>query len=299
MGSSHQVSGSFHVARASFKKAYVLYRRLNNFDGQLKCALSVGDMERQLENFTSARHSYQTAQKLSRTLNDHQAHTDALTGEALAWRGHGRYEKSICLLRETLRFYRKQRDREGTAYTYWALGTTQRFAGSLKEAEKNLRLSVRMYSALSDPLGLAYARCGLGGTLRMRGQFSQSGRLYKMANQTFSKLGDKFGLAYSFCGQGNALRMRGRIKQSIPFMNKAAALYRSIGQKGPLGFVLWSRAQVEMALGRLPRAENFLREARRLFQKVHDTRGLEYCRKGQAELLRLKKSPDSKAILLP
>lgn len=212
-------------------------------------------------------------------------------GAAMCVRGLEKFLEAIRRLAICSRAYRKSHDREGYAYALWALGTTQRFAGRLAAAERNLRESVRLYEKLGDPNGLAYAHCGLGGTLRMRGGYRESFNLYRRANRVFRHQKDKFGEAYSHCGQGNALRMQKKVPAALLHMERAERLYRRLRQKGPLGFVLWSRAQADISLGRYAEAKKRLAESARIFKSVHDLRGLVYYDLGMAQLLMAQNDP--------
>lgn len=262
----YQQSGHFKKAYTSFLLAY---KRSN--DPEL--CLKLGDISRQLENFSEAKTWYKKVSHM----------TDAQMGLAMTHRGLFEYSKAIAVFKRCARRYKKSKDLEGQAYVLWAMGTTFRFMGKFLDAEKKLRAAIKIYMRLKDLDGLAYARCGLGGTYRMRGLAQESGRLYKEGNEFFKKVGDKFGLAYSHCGQGNALRMQGKYKEGMVNMKKAISLYRALKQKGPLAYVLWSLAQAEVKLGKNPHAKKNLSEAEKIFKQVKDKRGLVYVYLGQGK----------------
>ena len=143
--------------------------------GQVQVCLRLGDIERQLECFSEAAKWYERAQRLigknKSTLSKplKRAVLDAASGKALCLRGKGQLRKAERWLHDLLFLYKEEKDHEGAAYLYWALGTTERFLGNLRLAEKNLKASLREYSRLKNRSGQAYALCGLGGTYRMQG----------------------------------------------------------------------------------------------------------------------------------
>jgi len=294
-GEALQSLGEFILARSAYKQSRRLFARIQDRSGELEAVLHLGDVERQLENFHSARAAYRSAFRIAqrhRGSSDNRcraAAVDARMGEAMTLRGLGRYREAIGHLVKCEQDYRRHHDDEGRAYALWAIGSTFRFAGDLSRAEEALRRSLPIYLRLNDKSGFAYAMCGLGGTLRMRGMARQSGVLYRRANDIFRRYKDRFGLAYSHCGQGNAFRMQRQYVQALPHMKKAEQLYRSLQQKGPLGFVLWSRAQMDLAMRSFPDARRKIAEARRLFRSVKDARGLVYCDIADAARLRIKK----------
>lgn len=273
--------GSFH----DLKKALHYFRSTRDYAGVVEICHQLGDIFRQLERYDIAKRWYKnSAGAVSRMNSDrkikNQWRLDASTGEALCWRGLEKYARSLRLLKTNLSTYEKNRDLQGSAYLMWAVGTTLRFMGRLKEADKNLQSAVRLYKKLGDKSGYAYALCGLGGTLRMRGLYKKSQSCYRSAQTQFKKDGDEFGLAYSSCGQANALRMQGRFKEARRHFKRAFSIYRRKNLMGPLGFVLWSLAQQDIQLLNIDKANRHLREAGKLFKSVKDKRGLVYVQLG-------------------
>jgi tetratricopeptide (TPR) repeat protein len=295
-GQACQALSRFREAKENYLRAHRSHKHGGDIYGQMNAACRLGDVERQLENFSSAVGWYSLAYRLA-SRNSHHYSTmihDAALGRALSLRGMGNLTAAAQELKMLAKKYRKADDKGGYAHAMWALGTTERFLGRLKEAESHLKLSVSLYTQLQDPVGLAYARCGLGGTLRMRGRAKESGQLYAKANNVFRKNGDAFGTAYSFCGQGNALRMQGFLKQSLIYSRQAFKIYTSLHQKSPLAFVLWTLAQTNISLKNYSLADHYLTRAEKLFKSVKDRRGLVYISLGRGELYRqqnIQKAP--------
>jgi tetratricopeptide (TPR) repeat protein len=287
---TQQLRGRFHEALRLFRSALRNYSRTNQRLSRIETLLKIGDVSRQIESFVTARKAYRTALLLTARqdttpmiLRNRQ---DALLGEALCLRGEGKFQPALMRFQICLSEYAKHADEEGRAYVLWALGTTARFAGQFKLAERYLKRSQKIYSRRRDISGLAYALCGLGGTYRMQGRPAESLSCYRRANRTFSRLGDKFGVAYSNCGQSNALRMQNKISLALPSMKKAERLYRSLKLKGPLGFVLWSESQAFAEAKRWKMAAAALQSARNLFRSCGDQRGQLYAKIALADIER-------------
>lgn len=279
LATSAQVSGQFSLAYESFRRALKEYSQLRDRIGVAQTLLHLGDVCRQMEKFQEARSYYA---RVSAEKNSH-LRIEALCGDAMSLRGLGLWNKSLSGFKKYLSFFEKNRDPEGVAYALWAMGTTERFAGSFKSAKQHLTQSVAIYQRLGNKSGWAYAMAGLGGTLRMMGLPGPSGRLYARAHGVFRRFHDDFGRAYTYCGQGNALRMQNKVSQALPYMNKAIRLYQKLGMKGPLGFVLWSRAQARILQGQFSAAKKDLSHSERLFKQVRDPRGLTYVDLGWGE----------------
>ena len=286
VGRCHQESGRFREARQAYRKAERSFVRATDRGAIGEVRLRLGDVSRQLELFHDATRWYRFAETGVDSKLHHQIVSDARLGRAMALRGLGRYPAALTLFRALLRSYQRRGDLSGRAYALWAMGTTQRFAGDLRGASKNLAAAISVYTRLKDDRSLAYARCGLGGTLRMLGRPAQSRSLYALGNRFFVKTGDSFGVSYASCGQGNALRLEGQLSAALPFMNRAIRGYRRLRLHGPLGFVLWSRAQVRIISGKWSAAARDLSASERVFRRANDPRGLAYVELGRGELLR-------------
>lgn len=262
--------------------------------------MRLADVCRQTESFLAAHRAYSTAihllKKQTPSSLTQEKILDSNVGLALCLRGTGNYQAAIRIFTRCLMAYKKRQDLEGQAYIHWALGTTERFAGELGNAEKDLRRSLALYRRLHDKNGIAYALCGLGGTLRMRGSAKASFQCYRQANRLFLDLNDRFGQAYSHCGQGNALRMLGKIKSGFPHMKRAEKLYRTLKLRGPLGFVLWSQAMAFITMKKILDANRRLRESHDLFRSVRDERGLLYVAIAQTLLRKAENKPINQPV---
>lgn len=291
-GVALQQTGRYAAAIGAFEKAARRFdANRNDYDFQHTC-LTLGDLERQREQYREAARWYDRALRRAVRCQSRSADAvivarDGAIGKALCSRGLGRYTAAEERLRDLVVAYRRAKDREGEAYALWALGTTQRFRGRLVESEKSLRRSVTLYRRQRDASGLAYALCGLGGALRMRGHALESGRLYAAAERTFRRHGDDFGRAYALCGQANSARMTNALEKARAGFTRAAAIYGRLGQKGPLGFVMWSTAQTHLAAQRPAAAARALSKSETLFAQVSDRRGRVYIHLGWGDWHRL------------
>lgn|GEM_PF-4371078 len=268
---------------------------------QVRFYQRLGHIARQRERFHEGKDWFKKSEAMAKKVKERSSNLagqlilDARCGEALCERGLGKFKQSERIFKSLLQYYRKQTDKDGEAFVYWALGTTQRFLGNLKEAEVNLRQSIQLYAQLRNLNGLAYSRCGLAGVLRMKGLAKDSGKLYRTAHRQFRKGRDNFGMAYSFCGQANAARMQNSYAAARQFFKKSITKYNFIKQKGPLGFVFWSLAQLELSLGNMSVAKRYLRRAEACFKEVHDKRGLVYSYLGWGDFF--QRSQNKKALM--
>ncbi|HET9869655.1 MAG TPA: tetratricopeptide repeat protein [bacterium] len=275
-------------ARSRFREAEKVYRQILRREKpgpahRAEALLGLADVERIQGDFRASLSHYRAAEALLMG-SDPDAAMDAKVGWALAARAMGRPKEALAVLQKALRFYRKDRDPAGLAFTHWALGGTLRIAGRMKEGLRELDQALALFKRLRDLDGVAYTCCALGGLHRMLGGYAASGKYYREANRRMRALDDVFGTAYSYCGLGNVERMAGRFRSALPYYCKAERLYGLIGDKVSYAYTLWSIGTAYKMLGRhYPEAHWAFYKADRLFQKTGDTRGRTYALLGFAE----------------
>ena len=284
-----RAKSQFETAR----KTYQTLLRSKLFDEEkAEVLLGLADVERIRGYFPEALKHYKEAEKLFKGI-DKTAVWDAQVGWALSARASGEPLKALRVLFKVLKQYQKQKDKEGEAFTHWALGGTLRIAGDMKRGLKSLLRALSMFKQLKNEEGLAYTCCALGGIYRMLGQYALSGKYYREANKRMLQRKDTFGIAYSYCGLGNVQRMAGRFKAALPFYKKAEKLYGTIGDRVSYAYTLWSIGTTYKMLGRYEEAASFFFKADKLFIQTGDTRGRLYIRQGLGEI-RLLASTESK-----
>ncbi len=249
--------------------------------------LSLADVERIRGYFPEALKHYQQSANLFKGI-DKTAVLDAQAGWALSARASGEPWKALKVLDQVLIQYQKLKDKDGEAFTHWALGGTWRIAGDMKKGLKHLLIALALFKKLKNSEGLSYTCCALGGIYRMLGQYDFSGKYYREANQRMRQRKDTFGIAYSYCGLGNVERMAGRFKEALPFYKKAEKLYGTIGDRVSYAYTLWSLGTTYKLLGKYNHACRAFDSADTLFKKTGDTRGRIYALLGQAEVFFLK-----------
>ena len=255
--------------------------------------LGLADVERIQGYFSQALHHYQEAEKILKKIDPPSA-VDAQVGWALAARAVGRPQEALERLNKALIFYRKDKDRQGEAFTHWALGGTLRIAGDMKRGLKELQTALRMFKSLKDVEGISYTCCALGGIFRMLGRYGESRKYYREANRLMRQRKDTFGIAYSYCGLGNVERMGGRYRKALPFYRKAEKLYGSIGDRVSYAYTLWSIGTAHKMLGDFPKAVRSFLKADKLFLQTGDTRGRIYVNQGLGEIAQL--SPNNSSL---
>ena len=252
------------------------------------CLLSIGDVCRMTGDFVNAEKAYVRAVAEARKIGDAEAAADAHAGWGLSRRGRGDWKLGIVLLRKALYFYRKERDREGTAFTLWSIAGALRIKGDIPMALAKYQEAFKVFQSFRSLAGIGYCLCGLGGTSRIAGRFRDSLAYYQSANTLFRKLKDTFGTAYSYCGIGNAYRMTGEYRKALASFSKASRLYRKIGDRVSYAYTLWSIGTTHKMLLDLLSARSFFSEAEGLFKKTKDPRGLIYCQLAFGEIAMLQ-----------
>ncbi|MDQ7786354.1 MAG: tetratricopeptide repeat protein [Thermodesulfovibrionales bacterium] len=282
-------SSSYRQALRLFLKALKTYGKMHDEDGMLRCMLSAGDIFRMVGDFDQAAHSYSGAIALARKTRDPLITADAQAGLGLALRAQGKWRDALRYIRRSRKFYEKNKDRQGVAFSLWAEAGALRIQGDITGTLRLYREAYRRFRSLGDTQGIGYCLCGLGGASRIAGNFRDSLKFYKEANTIFTDLKDTFGKAYSFCGIGNAYRMLQDYNNALMYFSKAVRLYTRIGDRVSYSYTLWGVATAYKMTGDSEKARLFFKKALGLFRKTKDPRGVIYCTLGLGEIALLKK----------
>ncbi len=267
-----------------FKKALKKYIFLNDTANIFRSYAAIGDVYRMIGNFNLAADNYLAAINISNSEDCAVMKADAGVGLGLSMRALGNWKDALFHLNRSKKYYRKNNDTEGLAFTLWAEAGTYRIKGDIKKAINTFLESMKLFESLKDMHGTGYCMCGLGGTSRVAGNFSDSLKYYKAANRIFMKLKDKFGIAYSYCGIGNAYRMLSDFKKSFAFFRKASKTYEKIGDIVSYSYTLWGIGTSHKMIGNYEEANGFFNKAILNFKKTKDPRGMIYCKLAKGEL---------------
>jgi len=278
----------YNDALRTFRVARKKSTAARDVHAAVACLLAIGDVCRMIGDFVNAEKAYINAETEARKIADADAAADAHVGWGLSRRGRGDWRLGIVLLRKALQFYRKEGDKEGTAFTLWSIAGALRIKGDIPLALRTYQEAFKVFQSFRSHAGVGYCLCGLGGTSRIAGRFRDSLAYYQSANTLFRKLNDTFGTAYSFCGIGNAYRMTGEYQKALASFSKASRLYRKIGDRVSYAYTLWSIGTTYKMLLDLHSARSFFNEAKGLFKKTKDPRGLIYCQLAYGEIAMLK-----------
>jgi tetratricopeptide (TPR) repeat protein len=257
-----------------------------------RCLLSIGDTFRMTGNFSHACDAYSEAISVSRLRRDNLLRADATVGLGLSRRALGEWEEALKLFSRANETYLRKSDKEGIAFTFWAMGGAFRVGGEIRNAIDSFKKAKRIYESLPEERAVSssigYCLCGLGGAYRIYGRFEDSLRFYTKAQRLFTSVNDRFGTAYSHCGTGNALRMQGDLTGAMEYLKKAEKLYKGMGDIVSYSYTLWSMGMVRVIEGGLQKAEVCFRKAGAGFRKTNDLRGTSYHMLGMGELLFLR-----------
>jgi tetratricopeptide (TPR) repeat protein len=180
--------------RSRYPEALKIYRRiLTGAAGaeRLECLMAMGDTCRMTGDFLRAMRRYEEAVSAAKELGEQARAVDASVGLALSQRAFGNWKGAKSLLARAGTWYGKHRDREGSAFTRWALAGTLRIKGDIPGALRAFREAKKSFSSLGDRHGVGYSLCGIGGTSRVKGDFAGSLRFYTEANEVLGELGDR------------------------------------------------------------------------------------------------------------
>jgi len=262
--------GKYNTALTLSKKQLL---KNKNPEKRIKIYLIISSILRRKNNPRAALQFLKKAEKLAIY---EEEFAEILCEKALIFRMLLKYREAVNHIRKARKIYKKIKDKNGIAYSYWIEGGIKRYWGRSQEGLILFKKSYSLFKKIKDKVAESYSLCGIGGTYRICGKFKESLKNYRKANFIFKKFKDKFGLAYSYCGTGSAFRMLNRFKSSEENYKKAIQLYKEIKDDWNMAYSLWGYTMLLQKNGYLKNFSYMFKKLDKIFEKYNDKRGILY-----------------------
>jgi len=224
-------------------------------------------------DFYELRGYYDDWQRVTQVAQAACRRTGDRAGEAAMLRGLGSclvesdHPETLPTLRAARALAEEVGDRAGSAMAAKEIGYMLSLAGSLDEAEAELRMAADRLADADRPLARAIALTSLGFVRRQRGDTADALNAIRAALAIARPLGDRFTEAYALRGLAGALLADGRHREAESAARRAASLFHQVGD--PIGAAQSMRTLGEALAhrpDRLMKAERALTTAASLFR---------------------------------
>lgn len=231
----------------------------------------------------SAVKNHREALLLFRELDDHQGEAYALNHLGIVTRQLGELEVAKEYHDESLALFRETENPHGEAYALGTRGIVSRLRGELGAADEDLETSRKIYHEIGNRRGEAWARVNRGMVAHQLGELDVAEEYYEEGLSQFREIGARRGEARALKYLGELSCRREEVDRAVEYLEGSLAVSRDIGNRrgeaavlGKLGWMARDRKELEQARSRFAAAAELLSsmgadEAGTAFTNVIDT----------------------------
>jgi class 3 adenylate cyclase/tetratricopeptide (TPR) repeat protein len=246
--------GEYHEAMLRLTDARAGFEGVNDAAAVSQVTTDIGEIVRQLGDFTEARRWYDEALSLATTVRDRDA---ALRARAQALKGAGTLAAqggdnttARALFEESLALRRELNDRQGTAALLSNLGVVAYYAGDYAAARSLDEEGLGVFREIGDLWSTATLLNNLGDIARDMADYDAARQLLEESLRVRRQLGDIGGIAFSLNSLGDLLLDQGDIEAASPVLRESLQINAQLGDRAAMAFLLDDFAALHAAQGR-------------------------------------------------
>ena len=256
-------AGPWDQAIAVQEKGVRAARAGHDDDGEARCMLELGVVQRRLGDLESAHATLLRVKKVMAGMPHRGAYANVLNELGVTERALGRPRLALTLHDGASAIFEEEGDVLGQARTQNYLGVSWAMCGEIDAAERSLGSSLELFQEGADPHGQASVLTELGALRRSTGDISTAVTLGQSSRRLFESLGDRHGVANASCELGLSLIIDGATAAGAEALAVALEIYESYGNNV-------GRAQAHNNMGYLSLVQGSYQMALRQFSTALD-----------------------------
>ncbi len=251
----------YQTAQEQFKKALILYQKLNNSTGEAKAHFDIGLTFEAIGDFNAADQHYQRGTKIATQLQEPLLMaTGTLYQANTAWY-QGEYQNAFQQLIEAQKLAEQANDPQlsimianSRGLIYWSLNENNK---ALLHLQKGIDLATKG----EIPTELASSLNNKGLILRKMAQYDEALTLFQQAKAIDTKLQSRWGLAYDHRNIGITFMRQNRLQEAEVALTQAEAMSGEIADPINQSKALLELGDLNQRLQRPQQATQFYQRA--------------------------------------
>ena len=244
LGLAYQSLSDFRQAIAYYEQALPLFEAIGDRQGQAGALNNLGIAYRNLSDYRQAITHYEQALSLFKTIGDRQGQAGALNNLGIAYGSLSDYRQAIAYYEQALPLSEAIGDRQGQANSLNNLGIAYRNLSNFHQAIAYYEQALPLFEAIGDRQGQANSLNNLGNAYRKLSDFRQAISYYEQALPLFEEIEDRQGQANSLNNLGNTYGNLSDFRQAIAYYEQALPVFRQIGDRAAEGTLLSNMGQL-------------------------------------------------------
>ncbi|KZV95728.1 TPR-like protein [Exidia glandulosa HHB12029] len=275
LGETERMLSNYPTARSHLQEAQNLFEGIGDRLGQAQCMRSLGDIEHALSNYPTARSSLQEAQNLFEGIGEHLGQAQCMQSLGNIERMLNNYPTARSCLQEAQDLFEGIGGRLGQAQCMRSLGDIEYMLSNYPTARGHLQEAQDLFEGIGHRLGQAQCMQSLGEIERILSNYPTARGHLKEAQNLFEGIGSRLGQAQCMQSLGEIERMLRNHPTARSLFEEAQILCEEIGNR-------YEQAYCMYLLGCLERDVDDYNKSLRLFT---DARAIYVTIEGQADFV--------------
>ncbi len=178
------------------------------------------------------------------------------------------------ILEQALAMSQRLEDAFGVSWTLSSLALTLYMQGDYERSHEFLQESLAVYQEFNDPWGLGIRYNNQGMIAQALGDYAQAEHAYTQAMACWEALGHTLGVASSHTNLGLLLEARGEYREAAAHYEEALTLFRRLNHRYGLASTLNNRGNIALRQGEYTLARSYYDRCLEMRGKLGDQRGL-------------------------
>ncbi len=246
-GHCARLAGEFGLGVKYYKMALRVADKIDE-RSKADALAGLGTVFRTLGKFKDALDSFGRAFKIYKKLNDIEGQAYIYWALGGTFRFMGYFKKSFQLFRKALSIYEELGDKTGVGYTLCGLGGVSRMMGNFELSLDFYTRANLVMREVKDRFGIAYSYCGIANANRMFGDFVLAEKYFNLATRNYEKIGDRVNYAYTLWGEGTLAKIKNDFEQAIEKFSKAEKIFTQTKDKRGLIYAELGKIEIDFIL---------------------------------------------------
>lgn len=274
LGDVERLMDEYEVARESYQAAYSLYRDIEDGLGQAKAIKSLGDIHYAQDDYGAAYQNYVEAGRLYQLAGDGLGQANCIKAAGDVYRILSEYRLAWQEYGEARFLYRQLGAVLGEANCIKALGDIHLDLSEQELARQSYGEAYALYRQIGEQLGEVNCLRGLANVHRMVGEYEPAGSIYEEALGLYREIGDQMGEANCLKSLGDVHRALGDCAYVWPWYEAARYLHLEIGNSLDATNCLFGLADLDLQQGRWQEAADKYQQSLIYYQQVRSAQNV-------------------------
>jgi CHAT domain-containing protein/Tfp pilus assembly protein PilF len=243
--------------------------------------VDLGNQQFGVSQYLEALHSYQSALKIYRFINDlksKEAEGAILNNIGNVYKDLGQYQKAIEYYQQSVSIFKKGELQAGVfnnlGTVYDSLGQYQKAIEYYEKSFEYYQESLSMFNSISNKNGVGSSLNNLGVSYNNLGQHQKAIQFHQLSLDIFQKIENKEGEGNSLLGLGNAHGSLGLYQKSIDYHQLSLSVFHEIDKKNGEGSSTLGLGNTYSRLGQYQKSINYYRQSLSIFTRIDNYQGI-------------------------